>query len=304
MPYLGRAADYWAWLEGLWFWPCSEWKYVLYDQDAFTVKIWISFTGVAVLYVPALFFYEQYSGLLLSVRGRGCLCSRSQNQGGVPFPPCVSKLPPSLHNSCTFALCSSFCTLYSHSQTQSVTHSCSANTQQTSSHYSWNNDILEFSLYLRRIIFSGSTVLLNVIIELDVLYFFCLFCVSGLKHFIIAGKCTSLLRIRSIIVLMPAAWAESCAIVISAVLWSVQAWQRQLLSCFTGFSWATVSGLVWQSSLLLCENLSSGSQGSCLKQCLIWMLWQLVWILRFLPRQDKLDFHGADMSLEPEPFLL
>lgn len=105
-----------------WFWPCSEWKYVLYDQDAFTVRIRISFTGVTVLYLPALFFYEQYSGLLLSLRGRGCLCSWSQNQGGVPFPPCVSRLPPSLHNSCTFALCSSFCTLYSHSQTQSQSH--------------------------------------------------------------------------------------------------------------------------------------------------------------------------------------
>lgn len=33
--------------------------------------------------------------------------------------------------------------------------------------------------------------------------------------------------------------------------------------------------LLWQNSLL-CENLGSGSQGSCLKQCLIWMLWQLV----------------------------
>lgn len=38
-----------------------------------------------------LCFHERCSGL----RGRGCLCSLSQNQGGVPFPPCVSRLPPS-----------------------------------------------------------------------------------------------------------------------------------------------------------------------------------------------------------------
>lgn len=35
------------------------------------------------------------SGQPSSWRGRGRLCSVSQNQGGVPFPPCVSRLPPS-----------------------------------------------------------------------------------------------------------------------------------------------------------------------------------------------------------------
>lgn len=35
------------------------------------------------------------SGQRSSLRGRGRLCSLSQNQGGVSFPPCVSRLPPS-----------------------------------------------------------------------------------------------------------------------------------------------------------------------------------------------------------------
>ena len=65
-------------------------------------------------------------------------------------------------------------------------------------------------------------------------------------------------------------------------------WSVQLLSCFTGFSWATVSeapvteqSAVWEPQFWITGGL---------RQCLIWMLWQLVWILRFLPRQDKLDF--------------
>lgn len=40
-------------------------------------------------------FLEHCSGQRSSLRGRGRLCSLSQNQGGVPFPPCVSRLPPS-----------------------------------------------------------------------------------------------------------------------------------------------------------------------------------------------------------------
>lgn len=40
-------------------------------------------------------FHEHCSGQRSSLRGRGRLCSLSQNQGGVPFPPCVSRLPPS-----------------------------------------------------------------------------------------------------------------------------------------------------------------------------------------------------------------
>lgn len=40
-------------------------------------------------------FHERCSGQPSSWRGRGRLCSLSQNQGGVPFPPCVSRLPPS-----------------------------------------------------------------------------------------------------------------------------------------------------------------------------------------------------------------
>lgn len=40
-------------------------------------------------------FHEHCSGQRSSLRGRGRFCSLSQNQGGVPFPPCVSRLPPS-----------------------------------------------------------------------------------------------------------------------------------------------------------------------------------------------------------------
>lgn len=89
-----------------------------------------------------------------------------------------------------FSLCSPFFLPFTPIPKPTVALSYSVTTCQTSSHYSWNNDMLEsFSLYLWRIIWSGSTALLNVTADLGLLYFFLFwglfFCTSGLSPFII-----------------------------------------------------------------------------------------------------------------------
>ncbi len=173
MPYLCRAPDYRAWLQKFWFWPHSEWKYILYPLDAFAPRILSSFTSCTMQHYVSMSStvdcVSECEGKRLS------LFSVTESGWSAVSSLCFQAAPPSPELMYFFSLCSSLIyPLVPFADPQS--HSCGVTTHQTSSHYSRNNDISEASsLYLWRIFFCGSTALLNVIINLDVLNFFVLF---------------------------------------------------------------------------------------------------------------------------------
>lgn len=102
------------------------------------------------------------------MKGRGCHCSLSQNQGGVPFPPCVSRLPSPSNNSCTLSLCGSF-TLYSYSHTQNHRRLECHHTPDAFSPQMKQRHVGQLCLKNKWDWIHSSVS--NVIFELDVLYF-------------------------------------------------------------------------------------------------------------------------------------
>lgn len=228
----------------------------------------IIFTFATVSHRPLVFPPAVQLTVLWYERGRGCLCSRPQSQGGVLFPPCVSRLPPPLHKSYTFAhFCSFICPLLSFPQWHSCETFISPWLKQ------WQVGGLFFVAVKNTFELTDDCLYwYHLCLQFDTFYSWvdAHKKIQGHEFSSFPNGCLLLCAESTALTWMCAGLAPTAFI----------------LLYFT--SAVSEQSAVWRTS---------GSPKRWLKLFFIWMLWWLFWILGSLLCQVKLDFYSGDMFL-------